>query len=163
MTKKKQQEEEERIAHQQKKNAAARAYKPSLKPVEWETILSDYERLFKRKPEPDGTVIFDTQEEATTFFSQQASKSREFLVTCLSPEKQELNAHYFSCGNGKLYKGSFEEIKQQLEIALANNESTPVRNGLKTIENQIYRKKMSDFRKAQHPPEVDHAAKPTRR
>ncbi len=138
-------------------------FKSTARNSTWDDILSDYEKEFKQKPEDDGALRFPSHESAVTFFTQQAVLKRDFLVSQVTEDRKPTGQHMFSCGDGNLYKGSFVEIKQQLETALAQNDSPELRKGLKTIESHLYRDKVTTLRedgKEAENPSVDSGVKP---
>ena len=103
---------------------------------DWQAIIVDYKKEFGCGPdEKTGVLIFPTMDAAIQFFDKQAKppNKREFLAT------EYVNGvakdfHLFSCGDERLYQGTFAEIKAQLEKALKDHpENAKTLAGLKLI------------------------------
>lgn len=148
--KSKQQKEEEFIEMQRKKKTTGveseSIFKSTKSGQAWNDLVGDYERVCGRKPEDDGALVFPSHESAETFFTEQAGLKRDFLVSQLTEDRKPTGYNFLSCGDGHLYKGSFAEIKQQLEAALAKKDSSELRKGLKTIESHLYRNEVAAVR-----------------
>lgn len=122
-------------------------FKSTISGRAWNDIVSDYEKAYApRKPEDDGALVFPSKESAETFFTEQADLKRDFLVSQVTEDRKLTGYNLFSCGDGHLYKGSFAEIKQQLEAALEERDSPELRKGLKTIESHLYRNEVAAVR-----------------
>lgn len=84
----------------------------------YKEIIADYEKEDYAKPlTKDGALVFPSPEESKKFFTEQAGKNREFLAT-LMEDGQLQDSHHFSCGDGQLYSGSYQDIQTQLASAL---------------------------------------------
>lgn len=86
-----------------------------------EELLKDYKDKFPdRKLDEKGTLLFTSREELEQFLNDQAKlppegKGRKFLVSEVDAKGQLLGKHHFSCGDGKVYSGSPEEIIAKLK------------------------------------------------
>jgi hypothetical protein len=103
---------------------------------DWKEILKDYEKIYP-KPTKDNTLSFPTKEDALKFFAEQASANppRKFLASQVDAQGQYKDYNVFSCGDGQVYKGSFEQIKQDLSKALEKDpKNQNIVEGLATIE-----------------------------
>ena len=87
---------------------------------DWNTIVEAYQKRFNREPDKDGALAFNTKDEAISFFEDQAQSKLKFLAT-QAVNDQLIDFHLFSCGDGKLYKGTAAEIRAQLEQVIQTN------------------------------------------
>lgn len=115
-----------------------------LKPDAWKEILKDYENEDYAKPRTEhGALVFPGPEEAKKFFQEQAGKNREFLATYMK-DGQLQDSHYFSCGDGQLYSGSYQDINSQLQKALitaSESNREKIESGIKHIETMQQQRK----------------------
>ena len=101
---------------------------------DWPAILHDYEKQFKRKPDESGALVFPTPEDAVSFFEAQAKAERKFCAVEVV-NGQRIDNYMFSCGEGKLYKGSAADIKSQLAADLEKDpKNSNLREGLETFK-----------------------------
>jgi hypothetical protein len=131
-------------------------FMPKKKKKSWLEILAAYEQKFKRGAEPDGALSFETQEQARQFFTEQATANHEFLVMEVTPDRKPTGQYMFSCGNGTLYAGTLDAIKQKIENELKQGESPKLREGLQLINSHTMRDKMSTLRE-----DEEHTTAPT--
>lgn len=97
---------------------------------DWPAILADYTNKFNKKPDESGTLIFPTQDDAVNFFEAQAKAERKFCAVEVVDGKR-IDNYMFSCGEGKLYKGSAADIKSQLAADLKKDpNNSNLREGL---------------------------------
>ena len=101
---------------------------------DWQKIVDDYTKRFKLKPdEKTGALVFATREDAFDFFTTQAKLGREFLVTEYV-NGEAIDFHVFSCGDMHLYKGTYADIKLELENTIkAQPENQHAASGLKNL------------------------------
>jgi hypothetical protein len=84
----------------------------------WKKIVENYKKEFPDAKIEEGNCLrFESTTSATNFFTTQAQEGSPFLATWVV-DGNIVDDHFFSCGDGTLYKGSFAEIAQQLEAAL---------------------------------------------
>lgn len=79
----------------------------------WDAVVQAYELVFKMKPNEKGALVFESREAALAFFKEQAAAFHLFLATAHRDDKP-IDFHVFSCGDGTLYSGSYDEIKDKL-------------------------------------------------
>lgn len=115
--------------------------------VDWQKILSAYRDLYPDSPIKNNCLVFTSQQDAQTFFNDQAQSSRTFFVQEFINDKPS-GFHFFSCGNGVLYSGSIDEIHQQLLAAQKDNPSAHVEEGLEFIAKQMAPNPAANFRSA---------------
>ena len=105
----------------------------------WKKILANYKKEFPQEEMPNNhTYRFPSVQAAEDFFTKQAQEGSEFLGTW-GKDGKRTDDHLFSCGDGKLYTGSFAKIHQDLQDAL-KAETSPERKakiskGLERIKN----------------------------
>lgn len=103
---------------------------------DWQKLVEDYKKEFNKEPDDKGVLIFPNLEAVLNFFTEQAKLGRMFLAAAITPEGKETGHYEFSCGDGKLYVGSFELINQQLQASLKQDPTNEkIVNGIKTIQS----------------------------
>lgn len=144
--------EAERLAEEKRTAALLNEDEPQTKPVDeitpvsfqptgvesddWKKIIEDYKKQYPGITIENNVLKFPTQDDALSFFTAQASAEppRKFLARELGPDGNPTGFHAFSCGDGKLYQGTLEEIHEQLKAAqLENNDDPNIKEGLLTI------------------------------
>ncbi|ARG97955.1 hypothetical protein [Legionella micdadei] len=84
-------------------------------------LIGDYKKQFPdREIDAKGTLVFHSQEEMMKFFTDQAQQGRKFLCAEVDASGKPTGQYQFSCGDGKLYSGSLEQI----QAAMMKNQST---------------------------------------
>ncbi|STX28211.1 Uncharacterised protein [Legionella beliardensis] len=103
----------------------------------WAEIVEAFTKQHgKDKVEPDGTLVFNSRDEAKDFFKQQAEGQppKEFLVCEVDQNRKPSGYYVFSCGSGKMYEGAnLADIKKQVEEDLeksANDKNQPANDKL---------------------------------
>ena len=114
---------------------------------DWQKILNAYRDLYPDSPIKDNCLVFASQDDARTFFDNQAKLLRTFFAQEFVNDKAS-GFHFFSCGNGVLYSGSIGEIHQQLLSAQKDNPSAHVEEGLAFIAKQMVSNPAVNFRSA---------------
>lgn len=95
----------------------------------WRDVIKNYKKKFPElEIAKDGTLTFPDRKSAEQFFTEQA-KNHEFLATWVVDGKMQ-DDHFYSCGNGKLYVGSFAEILATLNQDLKAETDTKMKNKL---------------------------------
>lgn len=117
--------QEEELERKKAESAVSFVLKPTDNEVKAADLVQEYKKQFDKEPRNDGVLDFASEEEALSFFSKVAAENKTFFATRVQGT-QELDEHVFSCGDSKLYKGSYAEIKQQLEDAAKANPSNKV-------------------------------------
>ncbi len=103
---------------------------------DWVKIIEDYKAKYPESPIVNNVLVFPTKDDAISFFAEQAAMEppRKFLVKEVGPDGKPTGFNVFSCGDGKLYKGTYEEIQEQLKAAQLENPDDPnIKQGLATI------------------------------
>lgn len=103
---------------------------------DWKKILQDFKKKYPDAVIENNVLVFPTKEDAIAFFTAQANQEppRKFLVAEMDSNGKRTGFHVFSCGNGTLYQGNLNEIKEQLKQDLQNNPEDPnLKEGLATI------------------------------
>lgn len=105
---------------------------------DWDLILKDFNTIKGMSiDEKTGALIFPSHDAAVAFFEKQAIAGYEFFVAEYIGG-QPSGFHLFSCGDGDLYKGTLEEIREQLEIAIKENpQNTKASAGLESLKDII--------------------------
>ena len=118
----------------EKSNIAFKYPTTTLSPahkVDWKKIVADFEKQFHHGLEKDGTMLFTTMEEATTFFKGQAEQEKRHFFVTECKKGQMLDHHFYSCADGHLYQGTYLEIEAQLAAAVKSHpENTMTAEGL---------------------------------
>lgn len=114
---------------------------------DWHKILSAYRELYPESAVKDNCLIFTSQQDALTFFNNQAKSSHTFFVQEFTNDKAS-GFHFYACGNGVLYSGSIDDIHQQLQRAQQDNPSAQVNEGLAFITKQMVANPTTNFRSA---------------
>ena len=82
----------------------------------WKQIIS----LYKKRPDAqaikDDVLAFASMQDAKLFFTEIAASGMEFLATRVENNKPQ-DDHFFSCGDSKIYAGTFAQIIEQLQNA----------------------------------------------
>lgn len=83
---------------------------------DWEKILADYKKAYPKAKLDGDTLQFESRDDAVAFFTKQATATppRTFFMREMVDGK-ETGFHLYSCGNGKMYQGTIDEIQKQLE------------------------------------------------
>ncbi|RUR18883.1 hypothetical protein ELY21_06575 [Legionella sp. km535] len=103
---------------------------------DWKKILQDFKKKYPDAVIKNNALVFPTKEDAIAFFTAQATQEppRKFLVAEMDSNGKPTGFHVFSCGNGTLYQGNLNKIKEQLKQDLQNNPEDPnLKEGLATI------------------------------
>lgn len=103
---------------------------------DWKKIIEDYKKKYPENPIEKNTLTFPTKKDAIDFFTAQATTEppRKFLASEIDQNGKPTGFNLFSCGDGKLYKGTFNEIQDQLKAAQKENPDDPnLKQGLATI------------------------------
>ncbi|KTD59007.1 hypothetical protein [Legionella shakespearei] len=122
---------------------------PNTNKSDWEKIIEDYKKKYPDEPVKDNVLVFPTREDAINFFQQQASANppRKFLGTEIDASGKPTGFNVFSCGDGKLYQGSLNEIQDQLKEAQKAKPDDPnIKEGLAIIARAL--NPAQDFRAA---------------
>lgn len=104
---------------------------------DWEHIKEAYMQQYPdNQLDDDGnTLYFADDNEAQLFFANQASQNIKFLVEDqIVSNGQPSNIYFFSCGSGKSFHGSLQEIKEELEKEAPDAQ---IEAGLKQINTLI--------------------------
>lgn len=106
----------------------------------WKQITDLHQKRPDALPIKNGILAFITHQDAKLFFTDMAARGLEFLATHLENNKP-VDHHFFSCGQGKTYEGSFAEILEQLKSAL-KTETAPdltakLNKGIEYIKNSM--------------------------
>lgn len=103
-------------------------------------IRSDYVKLYPDRPIQKDVLTFDSQKEATDFFTTQATSEppQKFLASYVDQNGKLTGQNLFSCGNKKLYEGTFQEIQEQLKADLKQKpDDLNLQQGLEQITRLI--------------------------
>ncbi|MBA2651750.1 MAG: hypothetical protein H0U73_05740 [Tatlockia sp.] len=95
---------------------------------DWKDILDDYEELFKdRLPLKGNVLVFKSPEEAIAFFEKHATASppRKFLCPEVDINHKLTGYNLYSCGSNKLYKGTFQQIHNEITADLKAKPDDP--------------------------------------
>lgn len=113
--------------------------KPLRFDEDWLKIAEDYKKQFDKEPEQNGMLVFPNQESMDKFLNEQAAAGRKFFSVLVGPDGKLTNHFEFSCGDGKRYSGSPEQIRDQLMQALetAGPNQDKVQSGLDMINKHI--------------------------
>lgn len=113
-----------------------------LKPLgsrnnDWEKICEDYLKKYPNSQVKNNTLVFASRQEAMAFFTRQATSipPREFLLSETDQNGKPTGHNVFSCGNGTLYQGTYNEIHQQLKNEKSNDPR--VLEGINTISRLL--------------------------
>lgn len=108
-------------------------------PTDWEKIKADYLKKYPdRSIDENDALEFDSREDAVNFFAEQAASKRDFLCKEIDASGKPTGFNVFSCGDGTLYKGSLQEILEQLNTAKKANPDDPnVKKGIATIQSVL--------------------------
>ncbi|MCL5272186.1 MAG: hypothetical protein M1486_02515 [Gammaproteobacteria bacterium] len=107
---------------------------------DWKKITEDFKKQYPDTLIKNNCLMFPSQDEALAFFANQASAEppRKFLARELGPDGNPTGFHAFSCGDGTLYKGTLEEIQEQLKAAQLEHSDDPnIKEGLLTIAKYL--------------------------
>lgn len=117
-----------------------------VKNIRESLIYADYKELIKRKPDNHGRLLFINQAEAVSFFEKLVmERGREFLASVIAADNTPTGFHMFSCGDGKLYRGTFQEIHDELSKAFESNPKHPtLEEGLNFIKSKLDAEKKLD-------------------
>ncbi|PJE11496.1 hypothetical protein [Legionella sp.] len=102
-------------------------------------LVEDYQEKFPdRKLDAKRTLVFTSREEMEEFINHQAKlppdgKGRKFIIAEVDENGQRLGQYHFSCGDGKVYSGSAEEIIAKLK----ENQATAAPNTQKLIADGL--------------------------
>lgn len=116
------------------------AYNAQVVGPDVNALLDDYKTQFNKEPipKPDGShvLVFDSEEQAATFFKEQATTKRKFL--CMEEGKGVDGDNFFSCGDGKLYEGSISKIIEDLQhVVSVEPDNELVKEGLSFLSNRF--------------------------
>lgn len=103
---------------------------------DWKKIIEAYKKKYPENPIENNTLIFPTKQDVIDFFTKQASAEppRKFLACEVNQNGKPTGFNVFSCGDGNLYKGTLNEIQDQLKAAQKENPEDPnLKQGLATI------------------------------
>ena len=89
-----------------------------LNPKHIDDLNKDFDDIYGAHKRHDGGYYFETEEEATKFFQEQAAMGRSFLV-----KKGDADLFMYSDGKGHFFKGSQDELQEYLS-ALQKGTST---------------------------------------
>ena len=123
--------------------------KPGAYNQDWKAVVDAYKQEFKKSPDKNGALVFDSPQEATEFFKNRAAAGNKFYATKYVDGKP-MDHHMFSCGDGQLYEGSSAEIKLQLEAAVKKDPT-----------NKLTQEGLASFTREMLEPVADSAAKRT--
>jgi uncharacterized protein YrzB (UPF0473 family) len=113
---------------------------PNTNENDWEKILEAYKKKYPDKDRKDNSLTFPTREDAINFFQQQATESppHKFFATEIGANGEPTGFNVFSCGDGQLYKGTLNEIQDQLKEANKEKPDDPnIKEGLATIARAL--------------------------
>ena len=104
----------------------------------WKQIIA----LYKKRPDAqsvkDDVLAFATMQDAKLFFTEIAATGMEFLATRVENDKRQ-DDHFFSCGDSKIYAGTFEQIIEQLQNArkleTSSENQAKISSGIKYIKS----------------------------
>lgn len=159
-------EEAERLKQQTIIGQGIAPIKPSESDVKFASSAASYEKGWKaitnayaeqndgKGPDKNGALAFPSLDAAIKFFTEQAVLGHKFCGTRVNHEGKpiEPNFHVFSCGDGKLYQGSYAEITALLKGSAKTNpaaaagladfkamvpEPTPAPNTASTLREQL--------------------------
>lgn len=124
-------------------------------PPEILRIIKAYETLYGKKPEQnkEGQHVFsfNTLQDARSFFKTQASQNLSFMM--VEAGKGFSGHNFFSCGDGRLYEGSLNDIKAGLESALKETQNNPkTQEGLQRIKTYLAREALNVHRNPEPTP-----------
>lgn len=107
---------------------------------DWNEVVKSYKKKFPQlKIAEDGTLTFPDRESADAFFTEQAKKHVFLATWVVNGELQD--DHFYSCGNGKLYKGSFAHILEALNQDLAaehdSKKKETLEKGIEHLRNMM--------------------------
>jgi hypothetical protein len=112
-------------------------------------IIKAYEEHYGKNPEQNKEgqyiFIFNTLEDARGFFKTQASQNLSFMM--VEAGKGFSGHNFFSCGDGRLYEGSLNNIKAGLVSALKETPNNPkTQEGLQRITTYLAREALNEHR-----------------
>ncbi|MDI9818726.1 MULTISPECIES: hypothetical protein [unclassified Legionella] len=142
-----------------KKEEEEITFKPAQPGSNWERISDAYELEFGKKPEANGLLKFESMQAAEDFFDKQAKKGLEFFGTVIGADGKPIDSHMFSCGSGKLFNGSLQQIHDQVKSALEKDpQNAKLQNGLTLIQKRMplaatdkYRQGLRDIKQESSP------------
>ena len=147
---------------------------PTTNKKDWEAILGAYKKQFGLEPNEKGILVFPSPEAAVKFFTDMAKEGRTFFATKCDANDKLTDYHFFACGDGVLYKGTYAEIKSALTAAVQSAPENKVTLEGLNIFNALMptapnpaaqmRGAIQDQRKApEESPEAAHTPKPPTR
>lgn len=123
------QEEQTRLANQKEDKEVEQIdlHLINIKPWKQDSaeLVKDYKDKFPdRKLDAKGTLLFTSLEEMEQFLNEQAKpppegKGRKFLMSEVDADGNPLGKYHFSCGDGKIYSGSPDDIIAKLKQSQA--------------------------------------------
>lgn len=121
---------------------------------DYQKIIEDYNKQYPETAVKDtdekGVLIFPSRDAATDFLAAQAASKppRKFLFSEMDATSGQLmDFHFFSCGDGALYKGSMSEIQNQLQEAQkANPDNGKIKAGLELIKARLNTNASVDYK-----------------
>jgi hypothetical protein len=122
---------------------------PGKNKSDWEKILEDYKKKYPDQSVKDNVLTFTSLDEATKFFKDQATANppRKFFMEEIDENGKPTGLNFFSCGNGKMYQGTLNEIQDQLKADQRANPDDPnIQEGLGDIARAL--NPARDFRAA---------------
>lgn len=112
------------------------------KKKEWkkdaDDLVNDYKKQFPdREIDAKGTLVFHSEEEMTKFFTDQAEQKRKFLCAEVDANGKLTGRYQFSCGDGTLYSGTLEQIKEKIQENKTSAYPQQTAAGLAMINNLL--------------------------
>lgn len=122
--------------------------KPIVKPStgtlstvgDWEKVVEDYQKKYPDTPVTNNALKFPVKEDGIQFFTAQATSTppRKFFVRQVDQDGKPTGDNIGSCGDGKLYRGTLQEIQADLQSSLkANPNDANIQDGLDFITRTI--------------------------
>ena len=112
--------------------------KPSSKSHEedWKKIVADFEKQFHHGLDKDGVMQFASMKDATDFFKKQAEQEKRCFFATECKKGKMLDHHFYSCGDGHLYEGTYLDIEKQLVATVKSHpEDTITAAGLEEFRS----------------------------
>jgi hypothetical protein len=104
----------------------------------WKLILADFIQQFGEEAQKGNTLVFPSKESAIAFFTAQAEQGREFLSQEVGHDGALTGFNLLSCGDGKLYKGTLQEIQNELLTAqTADPSNEKIAKGLTMVQQML--------------------------
>jgi flagellar motility protein MotE (MotC chaperone) len=97
------------------------------------------------KIEKNKVMVFESMEVAEKFFAEHATARKKFLVVEVTEKGVYLDNYFYSCGDGAIYSGTIENVKQALitqqnKIGPKHQDYQCVTQGLAQINAYIHKK-----------------------